>query len=185
MAVQRGIKSLKQKILISPANSLKRALAFVLDLIIIDFTLFFPFRRLFQKMFPNISSMDFSSIMNTINDPSINSFLIAVSLSMGALVILYFALFEYMLQQTPGKTIMNIFVINVSREKDGKEAKIVKERLKLWQCILRNVFLLPIFPFFVLWIADITYIFFNRNRQRLLEAISKTMTVEARIGFVV
>ena len=48
--------------------------------------------------------------------------------------------------------------------------------LTLWQCILRNIVVLPFFPFIILWVVEPIYLF--TQGRRLLERLSKTRTVQ-------
>jgi len=75
-------------------------------------------------------------------------------------------IFEKKLQQTPGKMVFNLYV--KSQTKD----------LKYWQLFVRSMFLIPLFPFILLWLIDPIVMFFNKDSQRLSEILSKTKVVE-------
>ena len=82
------------------------------------------------------------------------------------LALVYFAYQEYKFKDTIGKRIMKIYV-----KSDTKE-------LKLWQCIIRNIYWIPLVPFFpLIAIADFVSMFFTKENQRLSEIMSKTRTV--------
>jgi len=85
---------------------------------------------------------------------------------MAFLAILYFMLLEKKLNQSPGKILFNLYV--VSQEKE----------LKYWQLFVRNMFLIPFFPFVLLWIIDPIVMLFTKQNQRLSEILSRTKTVE-------
>jgi uncharacterized RDD family membrane protein YckC len=160
----------KPRLFLAPASPLKRALAFMIDILIIDFVLMFPFQMLFEKKIPGLEGQSFSSLMQIVNQPEYYSLFIASAIAMGMLAILYFASLEYALHQTIGKMIMNMSVVSD-----------IKER-RFWQYLVRNMLLIPVFPIIVMWAADIVYIFFNSKRQRLLEVLSKTRTTEIFVG---
>jgi uncharacterized RDD family membrane protein YckC len=85
---------------------------------------------------------------------------------MSLFAILYFLLLEKKIGQTPGKMIFNISVAGESGE------------VRLWQLAIRSIFLIPIFPFFLLWVVDPLFMFFTKSSQRLSEILSRTKTVE-------
>ena len=146
------------------AGALKRAFAFLLDILIIDIVIFYPFRILFRGLLPEVS---LSSINQIAGNPAYTGIIFWTAVSMGMLSILYFSILEAFTGQTAGKILMRIIV------------KSENKGLRFWQCIVRSIFLIPVFPFIVLWAADIIYLFFNSKRQRMLEILSKTRTVEA------
>lgn len=160
----------KPRLFLAPASPIKRALAFMIDLLVIDFVLLFPFQMLFEKKIPELSGLSFSSIIEIVSRPEYSDLFAAAAIAMGLLSILYFALLEYNLHQTIGKMVMNMSVVSEIKEHN------------FWQYIVRNIFLVPVFPAVVMWAADIAYIFFNSKRQRLLEVISKTRTTEIFVG---
>lgn len=163
-----GLNLPKERSFIGPAIVWKRMLAFVADLLIINFTLFFPFKKIMQNSIPEFGSYSEAySFLST--NQSYTATLTIVSLIMASFAILYFALLEYKLGQTPGKMLFNIFVLN-----DVK-------KISFWQYIVRSIFIIPIFPFVLLWIIDPLFIFFTKTNQRLSEILSKTKTVSKYI----
>ena len=85
-----------------------------------------------------------------------------VILSLELISIFYFIALEYRLRQSIGKMIMRIYVVS-----DIKE-------LRIWQVLVRSLFLLAD----IIWIVDIIYYLFNKEKRRLFEVLSKTRTVE-------
>ena len=73
---------------------------------------------------------------------------------------------EGLLRQSIGKIFTNIYVVSETKE------------LKLWQLLVRNLFLIPFFPFVLLWIVDPAFMFFTKDNKRLSEILSKTKVVE-------
>ncbi|MBD3313163.1 hypothetical protein GF345_01850 [Candidatus Woesearchaeota archaeon] len=157
------IKLPKPRLSTIPANPFKRALAFLIDMLILDLVVFFPFRFLITRAFPDIT---ITSLNSLVSNPDLTGLFSTIAVSMGIMAILYFSLLEYRIGQTIGKMILRISV--ESEVKTGS----------YWQYLLRSIFLIPIFPLMILFIADIAYMFFNQKRQRLLEVISKTRTTE-------
>lgn len=108
----------------------------------------------FQKFLPN--TPDFNATYSTAN------YLIAF------LIITYFLTYiiimQYLTQQTIGMMLLNIIITNNT-----------KKEIKLWQIIVRNIFLIPIFPFIILWIVDPVYLLLTG--MRLSEKWSKTKTI--------
>jgi uncharacterized RDD family membrane protein YckC len=155
----------KEKTFTGPATVWKRAAAFVVDLLIINLVILFPFRKLFQKIIPETAS--FTETYNLISQNSGFGTAIAFLTTMVAfLAILYFYILEKKLHQSIGKILFNIYVVS-----DNK-------KLKSWQLLARNLFLIPVFPFILLWILDPIFLFFTKNSQRLSEILSKTKVME-------
>lgn len=158
------LKLPKQKTFTGPALVWKRALAFFIDLLIINFIILFPFRKLFQKIIP--ASISFKETFSFVNAPELNSLIITISIFAAILMILYFVILEGKLRQSVGKIFTNIYVVSETKE------------LKFWQLLVRNLFLIPLFPFILLWIIDPILMFFTKDNKRLSEILSKTKVVE-------
>lgn len=153
----------KGKGFLAQASVLKRLFAFLIDLLIINVIVLLPFKRIFSSIVPNPES--FSKTMDFLsNNSSIP--LTVIVLAAAFLSIFYFMVFEKKLQQSPGKMLFNLYV--KSQTKD----------LKYWQLFVRSMFLIPLFPFILLWIIDPIVMFFNKDSQRLSEILSKTKVVE-------
>lgn len=155
----------KQRTFTGPALVWKRLLAFLADLLIVNLVVFFPFKRIIEKSIPDFAS--YSEAYNfLVSHQSYTKILTVVSLIMSLFALLYFALLEYKIQQTPGKMLFNISVVSNTK------------KLTFWQCLIRSLFLIPIFPFFLLWVIDPLFMLFTKTNQRLMEILSKTRTVE-------
>jgi len=165
---KRGLNLPKERTFTGPALVWKRLLAFLADLLIINLVIFFPFKRIIQKTIPEFSSYSEAYSFLSSNQ-SYTATLTMVSFIMSIFAILYFALLEYKLQQTPGKMLFNISIAGETK------------KLKFWQSIVRSLFIIPIFPFLLLWIVDPLFIFFTKTNQRLSEILSKTKTIEQYI----
>ena len=105
----------KEKTFRGPALIWKRALAFVIDLLIINLIILFPFRKLFQKIIP--SSASFTETYNFINqDSGFNAAVTFLTITVAFLSILYFYLLEKKLHQSVEKIIFNIYVVSDNKE---------------------------------------------------------------------
>lgn len=147
------------------ANLLKRVAAFLVDILILQFVVISSFASYFEKSFPKTAG-DFMVVYNflLLNQGVVYQMYYAI-ISMAVIILIYFTVMEYKYSQTIG---MMLFKLNI-------ESTSSKE-LTFLQCILRNIYLLPIFPIFFLWIIDPVYLLFKG--ERLSEKFSKTKTVE-------
>jgi len=148
-----------------PAAVWKRALAFIADLLVINLVIGFPFRGILERVIPQ----DMNILKYTL-EGSQTAALTAVSVSLSILTILYFSILEYKLDQSVGKILFNIYVMNDKKKKS------------FWQYLVRSMFLLPFMPFVALWLADPSYMLFNRENRRFTEVLSKTKVVEVYKG---
>lgn len=164
-----NVKSIETKEMVITAPIGKRIIALLLDILIIFFFIASPFSRLFQNMLPTKESFSESFSFTTFfyyiqSNPAITSKINLISIFMVILALLYFVLLDYLIGQTAGKKIMNIFVKSDTGD------------LTINQCLIRNLFVIPFFPFVLLWIIDPIYMFMRG--QRLTERLSKTRTVQ-------
>lgn len=158
-----GLK--RGKTFIAQASVLKRIIAFAIDLIITNLTILFPFKRIFSSIVPETGS--FSETFDFLsNNAELSAFLAFILIAIAFLTILYFMILEKKLGQTPGKMMFNLYV--ASQTKD----------LKYWQLLVRSMFLMPVFPFVLLWAIDPIVMLFTKENQRLSEILSRTKVVE-------
>jgi hypothetical protein len=153
------------KAFFAQASVLKRLIAFIIDLLIVNLIILFPFRRIFREMVPETDS--FSKTLDFLsNNSELSTLITIIILAVAFLTILYFMIMEKKLKQSPGKMLFNLYV--QSQTKD----------LKYWQLFVRSMFLIPLFPFILLWIIDPVVMLFTKENQRLSEILSRTKTVE-------
>ena len=152
-----------KKTIFAQASILKRAAAFFIDLLIINVIVLFPFDSVFEKFIPNDS---FSETFEFLSGNADSTPIKAIIISASIVTILYFVIFEKKLKQTPGKMLFKLYV-----EGQGKD-------LKYWQLFARSVFLIPSFPFVLLWLIDPIVMLFTKENQRLSEILSRTKVVE-------
>lgn len=147
------------------ANPLKKVAAFLVDILILQFIVISNFAAYFEKNFPKKEG-DFMTVYTYLSShQGVLTQMYYVMISIGVIMMIYFTFMEYKYSQTLG---MMLFKLHV-------ESTASKE-LTLWQAMLRNLYLIPIFPIFILWILDPIYFLFKG--ERLSEILSKTKTVE-------
>ncbi|MFH1133547.1 MAG: RDD family protein [Nanoarchaeota archaeon] len=144
------------------AGLFKRLLAFLIDILVLDFMVFSPFKALVTGMVPGTGIMETAQFLTS--NPAVTNRLILVSAVIGLLSLAYFAALEFLVGQTVGKAVLGIFVA------------CDRKRPSLWQAIVRNLFAIPLFPFILFWIIDPLFMLFSG--RRLLERLSRTKTME-------
>jgi uncharacterized RDD family membrane protein YckC len=145
----------------------KRIVAFLIDILILNFVIQFSFSGLFRRVIPEEGG--FSEIYGFIQaNQGFADTLVMVTIASSILILLYFVFMEKKMHQSIGKKIMNIYVVSAEKT----------ENIKLWQHIVRNLLFIPVFPFILLWILDPLFMFLTSNNQRLSEILSKTKVVQ-------
>ncbi|MBI2105641.1 RDD family protein [Candidatus Woesearchaeota archaeon] len=137
------------------AGNWKRFFAFLVDLAIVEFIITKPLNKIITN---SIYDFDFSLV-------ELSSFsfkIIFVSLSIGIIGILYWAVLEYKIGQTLGALIFNL------------RARSEKGSLSFGKSFLRNLSKVSI----AFLLIDSINIFFNEKKQRFLERYSGTITVQ-------
>lgn len=147
------------------ANPFKRIAAFLIDLFLMQMLVISAFGTYFQNIVPK--DMEFEAIYAfLVSSPDILTNIYYSFIAIGALMLLYFAYMEYKYSQTIGMMIFKLYAEPTETES-----------LSFFQCVLRNIYLIPIFPIFpMLWVIDIFYFLFKG--ERLSEKFSKTKTTE-------
>ncbi|MDA1197278.1 MAG: RDD family protein [Nanoarchaeota archaeon] len=165
MVAHQGLNLPGQRMFAGPALLWKRMAALFLDILILNFTVLYPFRSALQRTLPAFESLSVAyTYLST--HPSLQEALVMLTFVMSLFVLAYFTLMDYQFSTTPGKALLRIAVMSDT------------PKMSLWQSLLRNLFVLPVFPFFLLWIADPLFLVFSRSHRRLSEMVSKTRTVE-------
>ena len=130
----KGLTLPKKKTFFAQASVLKRLIAFIIDLLIINMVILFPFRKVFKKIVPDTQS--FSKTFDFLsNNSDYNTSITIILLVIAFLTLLYFMILEKNLKQTPGKMLFNLYVNSQTKD------------LKYWQLFVRSMFLIPLFPF--------------------------------------
>lgn len=130
----------------------RRALAFIFDLLLINLVIAWPFQSALQQY--ALKELTLESVLPA------QAYFIVVMIFI--LALLYFTFLEYYIGQTPGQMLMSIESIAI----DGQ--------MTFWKALGRNIFILPFFPFYVLWILEPIYLIFYK--QRLMERWTNTNT---------
>ena len=155
----------KGKVIFAQAPILKRLLAFIVDIAILEFVILLPFSRALDNLIPKAESL--SQIFNILsNNPSYNRLVMTVTAIASFLAMLYFVILEKKIGQTAGKKLLNLHVVSQTAE------------MSYWQVIVRNLLFVPIFPLVLLWIVDPIVMLFTKENQRLSEILSRTKVVE-------
>ena len=146
------------------ASLLRRVGAFVVDILVINIIILYPFKNIIYSLMPR---GDLSSILYIAQSPEHMKVLYMVSLFSFVLTVLYFSILEFKLSQTIGKIMFNLEVKSLA----GTE-------LSFGQCFVRPLFMIPFSFLIVLWVVDPLFVFFNKEKQRLMEVLSKTKVVQ-------
>jgi len=145
----------------------KRFLAWIIDMLIVNLIIFWPFQGIIYDYFGRFEGMGFDVRLLSGVELSPNAYFLIFVISL--FVVLYFSFFEYYMRQTPGKIILRL---KVNYDSDASFMRI----------IFRNIYLIPFFPFYIFWIIEPLYLLFYR--QTFLEKITGTLTVEESTGSV-
>lgn len=147
------------------ANPLKRITAFLLDFLLLYFIVIDSFASYFVKIFPKESASFKMSYSYALMHQATMMHLYYAIIAMMAIIWFYFSFMQYKYSQTVGMMFFGLFV----------ESTVSKE-LTFWQCAIRNIYLLPLFPIYLIWVISPIYYLFKG--ERMLEMLSKTKTTE-------
>ena len=149
----------------APALIWKRIVAFAIDLIIFDFVVLTFFRKIIINLVPQDKSfLEMQSYMA--GSESLITTITLLMFAVMGLAFVYFTYQEYKFRDTIGKRILKITI-----ESETKQPK-------FWQCMVRNLYWIPLFPVFpLLAIADFISMFTTKDNRRLTELLSKTRTI--------
>ncbi len=178
----------KQTNFLAPAMLYKRLLAFIVDIVLLFSIILAPFGKAITTIIPNIDNMSYSALNALMMNNNYYSYKISLLVFLASLITLsYFVLMDNKFGQTVGKMIFNIYVIKtpsvkemVEAKKSGKQVKqyTVNGKMDFKTAIIRNISVVPMFPFVILMLVDPITIFTDKNNRRFLEKLSGTMTVE-------
>ena len=141
---------------VEQASFWRRAFAFIIDLFILDIFITSPFSSLFESVVARTKTISIFEMTYSTKE-------IALIVMLFLLLYLYFVLFEYVLQQTPG-------MMFAKTKLDGN--------MSFWTTLVRNSFLFPVLPFILLWVIEPIMLFFKK--RTVLEYASGTRTVYQR-----
>jgi uncharacterized RDD family membrane protein YckC len=142
----------------------KRLAACLLDILLINIIIIAPFQEVLLAKIP--ASVSFGETYGFLaSHPETVMLLNSIILLVGVFTFFYFMLLEYTIGQTFGKIIMNLKV----ESKGGLPGFL--------QSMGRSLFLIPVFPFTLILVADIVYLIIHRDR-RLSEQFTHTKVVQ-------
>jgi len=158
------LKLPKQRTVEVPARIWKRASAFMIDLLIINIVILYPFKKYFKSMLPTDNFKQ--AIDYAITNPPITETITTIAIMASILTVLYFSLSNHKTGTTIGKYLMKL------------KTKSTEKESRYWQHLVASLTFIPFMPFILLWAVDPVYMFMNEKRQRLMERIGKLETVE-------
>lgn len=140
----------------------RRILAFIVDILIIQFIISLSFNNLIKKQL-NIEG-GFFEVYNIItsNYEQLVPLFTFISVITAILAIIYFTVFEFKLQQTLGKMLFNIKI------------KTIKGKLTLQQAIIRNIPKALFFINVLFWILVVDVVYMLFKKERLFDIWAKT-----------
>jgi len=153
----------KTKVLQVQGAFTRRCIAFFIDLIIIQLVIISPFREIMKRIVP-AGSFKESYLM--LSAAGASSAIYAVSFFIALMIFIYFTFTEYIAGQSIGKKIMGLRVVSET------------EKLSLSQVILRNLAMLPFFPFIALWVIDPGFMMFTKTQRRLSDILARTNVIQ-------
>lgn len=142
----------------------KRAASFLIDLVIVNVFMITPFWGLIRKSLPGTSIGESLSYMSA--HPQVAFSLNMVSLFVMLAIMAYFVILEYVIGSTVGMLLLKIKV------------QTTHNNLHWWQFILRNLYLIPIFPFVLFWVIEPISLIWTKGEWRTLEKLSQTRLVQ-------
>ena len=156
----------KKQSFIAPASLFRRIIAYLIDFLIIRFTILIPFNGLLRKIVPAEEEGYKAVIEYLQNTPSISGLLVIISIAMSFVIVLYFTIFEYKTKQTPGKMIMKQWIVPE------------KQNITLLNHLISNLTFVLVFPFVLLWIIDLIYMIYSPKNQRFMEKLSGILVIQ-------
>jgi uncharacterized RDD family membrane protein YckC len=137
----------------------KRFFAFLIDFFVLNVIILQPLSLRIQSVIPEGTAFgDLYSYFN--QNPTLLSEANVISILIIVLFFSYFFLLDWLLGQTLGKKVMGLVVVskgNFLYAHYGTKVTII-------QAFVRNLALLPLFPFVILWIVDPFYLVWKGKR---------------------
>ena len=144
------------------ASFLKRGLAVLIDLVIINLVILFPFGRIIRAVVPLDTPRDVIRLFSESTIP--DNVLASVTILSMLMTFLYFYLIERRLNQTPGKMMLSIAIEPVTKKAEIHHFL----RAALFVLVLNSMYLI---------IIDVGFSLFNQNNQRLGEYLTGSRVV--------
>lgn len=155
----------------SNPSFVKKALAFMIDLFVLNIFIVPGFRQAIARLIPHAPGMpDVLSYFSRLQSSSADATAVAlVMLLMSLYALAYFSLSEYISGTTIGMALMSMKVVDEHNMKPG-----------LFRSVLRNIYIFPFFPFILLWLAEPAFLIAGKRGQRLTEMLTRTRVLEMR-----
>jgi uncharacterized RDD family membrane protein YckC len=150
-----------------PASIWKRIGAFLIDMVIVYVIVLFA---LGDKILPPLDeAASFAETYAAMAEsPGIAD---GVSFIFSTLMLVYYIMLEKKFGQSLGKMVVNIYIVPSLPD---------KQTVSGLQHLGRSMFLIPFFPFMLLWLFDPLAMFFTKDNQRLSEMLTKTRVIERK-----
>ena len=140
----------------------KRGLAFLIDIIIIEFIVGLNLNKLLENNISKDKSLTELFRYSLENYSLLEPKLLTISIITGIMALIYFTLFEFYLKQTLGKMLFKIKVISENK------------KLEFWQALLRNIPKAALFINYIVWVLFIDLIYHSFTKRRLFDKLAKT-----------
>ena len=137
----------------------KRLLAFLIDAAIVDSVIVRPLNKIIENPLSNVENI--RDIFNI----NFGMDLFVVGFAIGVIGILYWSILEYNLTQTIGAMIFGIKVKSIDNKKISFNRMVLRNLSKISSGLL---------------LIDSIHIYFSNKKQRYLEKVSGTVTMEER-----
>ena len=160
----KAMKLPKQSRFIGPASIIKRFAAFIIDVLILNLVVLAPLQSLFAGIVPSGFRESYHYLTSNAHASNL---VFGISIFVGLMFFIYFTVLEKVYGQSIGKMLMHISVVSETKQ------------LTWWQVIVRNLFVLPFFPFILLWVIDPLMMAFSAENRRLSDILSKTKVVQS------
>ena len=149
----------------------KRVLAFLIDLFILNLVVLQPLSFKIQRIVPEGAAFgDLYSYFN--QNPVLMNEANMISMLIIGLFFAYFFLLDWLLGQTLGKKLMGLVVVS----RGSFLYTHYGPKVTVLQAFVRNLALIPLFPFVLLWVLDPFYLFWKG--RRLSDVYTKTDVVK-------
>ncbi|AJF62976.1 MAG: hypothetical protein QT11_C0001G0847 [archaeon GW2011_AR20] len=144
----------------------KRAFAFIIDLIIIQFIVNLTFYNYIEKNIGNNMGIIEMYQYLSINYEMFSGFLLTINIITAVILLIYLTLLEWRLNQSLGKMILNI--------------KVIPKKITLWQALIRNLPKALFLINYVSWIFLIDLVYLAFTKQRFFDKLAGTSLVKVK-----
>jgi hypothetical protein len=158
------LKIPKARIVEIPARAWKRMLAFIVDLLIINTVILYPFKKYFKNIVPITRYQE--AVEYVLTNPSVTNTLTTIAVMVSVIIVLYFSLSGFKTGTTIGKLLFRI------------RTKSLLKETKYWQYLVASLTFIPFMPFVILWVVDPLHMMLTEKKQRFMERLARLETIE-------